>query len=76
MLFVLAVCSIINFSLVLVLGPLGGRLNVSGLDTSILKRKLVARSLGGSLYSLRLPTSRLGPGPAHSFGFEELGAHP
>jgi hypothetical protein len=40
------------------------------------KRKLVALSLGGSLYGLRLPTSGLGPGPAHSFGFELLGAHP
>jgi hypothetical protein len=58
------------------LAPLGGRLNVSRLDTSIPKRKLVARSLGGSLYNLRLPTSRLGPGPTHNFGFEVLGAHP
>ena len=75
MLFVLAVCSVINFPLVL--GPLEGRLDVSRLDTSISKKKLVARSLGGSLYSLRLPTSGLGPGPgpAHSFGFEVLGAH-
>jgi hypothetical protein len=74
MLFVLMMCSTINFSLVL--GPLGGRLDMSRLDTSIPKRKLVARSLGGSLYNLRLPTSRLGPRPAHSFGFEVLGAHP
>jgi hypothetical protein len=44
MLFVLAVCSVINFPLLL--APLGGRLNVSRLDTSIPKRKLVARSLG------------------------------
>jgi hypothetical protein len=36
----------------------------------------VAWPLGGSLYSLRLPTSGLGPEPAHSFGFEVLGAHP
>jgi hypothetical protein len=74
MLFVLAVCSVINFPLVL--GPLGGRLDVLRLDTSIPKRKLVARSLGGSLYGVRLPTSRLGVVPAHSFGFEVLGAHP
>jgi hypothetical protein len=58
------------------LAPLGGRLDVSRLDTSIPKRKLAARALGGSLYGLRLPTSGLGPGPAHSFGFEVLGAHP
>jgi hypothetical protein len=74
MLFVLAVCSVINSPLVL--GPLGGRLDVSRLDTSILKIKLVVQPLGGSLYSLRLPTTGLGPGPAHSFGFEVLGAHP
>ena len=74
MLFVFAVCSVINFPLVL--GPLGGRLDVSRLDTSIPKKKLVAHPLGGSLYSLRLPTSGLGPGPAHSFDFEVLGAHP
>jgi hypothetical protein len=74
MLFALMMCSTMNFSLVL--GPLRGRLDVSRLDTSISKRKLVARSLGGSLYNLRLPTSGLGPGPAHSFGFEVLGAHP
>jgi hypothetical protein len=74
MLFVLVMCSVINFHLVL--SPLGGRLDVSRLDTNIPKKKLVARPLGGSLYSLRLPTSRLGPGPAHSFGFEVLGAHP
>jgi hypothetical protein len=74
MLFVLVVCSVINFHLVL--APLGGRLDVLRLDTSIPKKKLVARPLGGSLYSLRLPTSGMGPGPAHSFGFEVLGAHP
>jgi hypothetical protein len=49
---------------------------VSRLDTSIPKIKLVVRPLRGSLYSLRLPTTRLGPGPAHNFGFEMLGAHP
>jgi hypothetical protein len=74
MLFVLAVCSVINFPLVL--APLGGRLDMSRLDTSIPKIKLVVWPLGGSLYSLRLPTTELGPGPAHSFGFEVLGAHP
>jgi hypothetical protein len=74
MLFVLAVCSVINFPLVL--GPLGGRLDVPRLDTSIPKIKLVVQPLGGSIYSLRLPTTGLGPGPAHNFGFEVLGAHP
>jgi hypothetical protein len=74
MLFVLAVCSVTNFSLVL--APLVCRLDVSRLDTSIPKGKLVARSLEGSLYGLRLPASGLGPGPAHSFGFEVLVAHP
>jgi hypothetical protein len=74
MLFAFVLCSVINFHLVL--GPLGGRLDVSRLDTSIPKKKLVAWPLGGSLYSLRLPTSGLGPEPAHSFGFEVLGAHP
>jgi hypothetical protein len=74
MLFVLAVCSVTN--LPWYLAPLGCRLDVSRLDTSIPKRKLVARSLWGSLYGLRLPASGLGPGPAHSFGFEVLGAHP
>jgi hypothetical protein len=64
MLFVLAVCSVINFPLVL--GPLGGRLDVSRLDTSIPKRKLVARSLGGSFYNLRLPTSELGDLDLHT----------
>jgi hypothetical protein len=43
------VCSVINFSLVL--GPLGCRLDVSRLDTSIPKKKLVVRPIGGSLYS-------------------------
>jgi hypothetical protein len=70
MLFSHVMCSVINFHLVL--GPLGGRLDVLRLDTCIPK-KLVARP---SLYSLRLPPSRLGPGPAHTFGFEVLGAHP
>jgi hypothetical protein len=51
-------------------------LHVLRLDTSIPKKKLVVRPLKGSLYSLRLPTSGLGPGPAHNFGFEVLGAHP
>jgi hypothetical protein len=74
MLFVLAVCSVINFPLVL--GPLGGRLDMSRLDTSIPKIKLVVQPQGGSLYSLRLPTTGLGPKPAHSFGFEVLGEHP
>jgi hypothetical protein len=73
MLFVLVMCSVINFPLVL--GPLGGRLDVSRLDTSIPKIKLVVRPLGGSLYSLRLPTTGLGPGLVHSFGFKVLGAH-
>jgi hypothetical protein len=74
MLLALAMCSVINFHLVL--GPLGGRLDVSRLDTSIPKKKLMTQPLGGSLYSLRLPTSGLGPGPAHSFIFAVLGAHP
>jgi hypothetical protein len=74
MLFVLIVCSVTNFSLVL--GPLVCRLDVSRLDTSIPKGKLVAQSLGGSLYGLRLPLSGLGPGPVHNFGFEVLVAHP
>jgi hypothetical protein len=60
MLFALAVCSVINFSLVL--GPLGGRLDVSRLDTSIPKIKLMVRPLGRR--------------PAHNSGFEVLGAHP
>jgi hypothetical protein len=74
MLFVVAVCSVTNFSLVL--GPLGCRLDVSRLDTSTPKKKLVVQPLGGSLYSLRLPTFGRGPGPAHSFGLEVLVAHP
>jgi hypothetical protein len=74
MLFVIVVCSVTNFFLVP--GPLGCRLDVSRLDTSIPKGKSVARSLGGSLYGLRLPASGLGPRPAHSFGFEVLVAHP
>jgi hypothetical protein len=49
---------------------------VSRLDTSIPKIKVVVWPLGGSLYSLRLPTIGLGPGPARSFSFEVLGAHP
>jgi hypothetical protein len=49
---------------------------VSRLDTSIPKIKLVVRPLGGSLYSLRLPTTRLGPRPAHSFGFEVFRSTP
>jgi hypothetical protein len=40
MLFALIMCSTINFSLVL--GPLGGRLDVARLDTSIPNKKLVA----------------------------------
>jgi hypothetical protein len=47
MLFVLAMCSATNFSLVL--GPLGCRLDVSRLDTSIPKKELVTRPPGGSL---------------------------
>jgi hypothetical protein len=47
MLFVLAVCSVTNFSLVL--GPLGCRLDVSRLDTSIPKKELVTQPPGGSL---------------------------
>jgi hypothetical protein len=39
------------------LAPLGCRIDVSRLDTSIPKKKLVVRPLEGSLYSLRLPTS-------------------
>jgi hypothetical protein len=58
------------------LASLGGRLDVSRLDNSIPKIKVVVRPLGGSLYSLRLPTIGLGPGPTHNFGFEVLGAHP
>jgi hypothetical protein len=74
MLFIVAVCSVTNFSHAL--GPLGCRLDVSRLDTSTPKKKLVVRPLEGSLYSLRLPTSGWGPGPAHSFGLEVLVAHP
>jgi hypothetical protein len=74
MLFAFMMCSTINFSLVL--APLVGRLNVSRLDTSIPKRKLVVRPLGDSLYRLRIPTTGLGPGPTHSLGFEVLVAHP
>jgi hypothetical protein len=58
------------------LAPLGGRLDVSRLDTSIPKIKLVARPLGGSLYSLRLPTAGLGPRPAHNFSFEVFRSTP
>jgi hypothetical protein len=47
MLFVLAVCGITNSSLVL--GPVGCRLDVSRLDTSIPKKELVTRPPGGSL---------------------------
>jgi hypothetical protein len=47
MLFVFAVCSVTNFSLVL--GPLGCRLDVSRLDTSIHKKELVTRPPGDSL---------------------------
>ena len=47
MLFVLAVCSVTNFSLVL--GPLGCRLDVWRLDTSIPKKELETRPPGGSL---------------------------
>ena len=47
MLFVFAVCVVTNFSLVL--GPLRCRLDVSRLDTSILKKELVTWPLGGSL---------------------------
>jgi hypothetical protein len=70
MLFAFMMCSTIS----LVLGPLVGRLDVSRLGTSIPKRKLVVRPIIGSLYSLRLPTTGLGP--AHSLGFEVLVAHP
>jgi hypothetical protein len=59
MLFVLAVSSVTNFSLVL--APLGCRLDVSRLDTSIPKGKLV----GDPAPRMR---SGLGPGPIHSFG--------
>jgi hypothetical protein len=45
--FVLAVCGVTNSSLVL--GPLGCRLDVSRLDTSIPKKELVTRPPGGSL---------------------------
>jgi hypothetical protein len=74
MLFAIMMCSIVNFSLVL--GPQVGRLDVSRLDTSKPTRKLVVWPLGGSLYILRIPTTGLGPGPAHSLGFEVLVAHP
>jgi hypothetical protein len=47
MLFVLAVCGVTNSSLVL--APLGCRLNVSRLDTSIPKKELVTQQPGGSL---------------------------
>jgi hypothetical protein len=47
MLFVLAVCGVTNSSLVL--APLGCRLDMSRLDTSILKRELVTQPPGGSL---------------------------
>jgi hypothetical protein len=47
MLFVLVVCGVTNSSLVL--GPLGCRLDVSRLDTSIPKKELVTQPLGGSL---------------------------
>jgi hypothetical protein len=47
MLFVLVVCGVTNSSLVL--GPLGCRLDVSRLDTSIPKKESVTRPLGGSL---------------------------
>jgi hypothetical protein len=47
MLFVLVVCAVTNSSLVL--GPLGCRLDVSRLDTTIPKKELVTRPLGGSL---------------------------
>jgi hypothetical protein len=42
MLFALDMCGVLN-NFHLVLGPLGGRLNVSRLDTSIPKKKLVVR---------------------------------
>jgi hypothetical protein len=42
------VCVVLSTSL-LVLGPLGCRLVVSRLDTSIPKKELVYRPLGGSL---------------------------
>jgi hypothetical protein len=48
------------------LAPLVCRLDVSRLDTSTPKKKLVVRPLEGSLYSLRLPTSGRGPGPTAS----------
>jgi hypothetical protein len=47
MLFVLAVCSITNFSWYL--APLGCRLDVSRLDTNVPKKELVTQPLGGSL---------------------------
>jgi hypothetical protein len=56
MLFVIAVYGVTNSSLVL--GPLGCRLNVSKLDTSIPKKELVTRPLGGSLdWDLELYTA-------------------
>jgi hypothetical protein len=59
MLFVLAVCSVTNFSLVL--APLGCRLDVSRLDTSIPKKELVTRPPGDSLdWDLDLYTAWLG----------------
>jgi hypothetical protein len=56
MLFGLAMCGVINFYLVP--APLGGRLNVSRLDTSIPKKELVTWPPGGSLdWDLDLYTS-------------------
>jgi hypothetical protein len=48
MLLMLAACGITNSSLVL--GPLGCRLDVSRLDTSIPKKELVIRPPEGSFY--------------------------
>ena len=69
-----AVCDIVDSSLVP--GPPPGvqaRCVEAGYQYT--KEKIDARPIGGSLYSLRLPTSGLGPGPAHNFSFEVLGAH-
>jgi hypothetical protein len=56
MLFVLAVCGFTNSFLVL--APLGCRLDMSGLDSSIPKKELVTQSSRGSLdWELNLYTA-------------------
>jgi hypothetical protein len=69
MLFVLAVCIVTNFSLVL--APLVCRLDVSRLDTSIPKKELVTRPPGDSLdWDLDLYTAWLG-----GFSSAPIGPH-